>query len=76
MNTNGLCHIFWDESNVFQYLFVFQGYTSDYLTVQSGVPQGSILGPLIFCVFINEICMLNLNSNTILSLYADDTAIF
>ena len=53
-----------------------QGYTSDYLTVQSGVPQGSILGPLIFCLFINDICMLNLHSNTVLSLYADDTAIF
>ena len=44
-----------------KYCVSVQGYTSDYLTVQSGVPQG-----LIFCLFINDLSMLNLNSNTIL----------
>ena len=53
-----------------------QGHTSDFLTVKSGVPQGSILGPLIFCLFINDMCKLKLNSKTTLSLYADDTAMF
>ena len=53
-----------------------QGCSSNYLTVQSGVPQGSILGPLIFCLFINDICKLSFSSQSKISLYADDTAIF
>ena len=50
--------------------------TSECLKIKSGVPQGSILGPLIFCLFINGICNVNLHSNSKMSLYADDTAIF
>ena len=50
--------------------------TSEWLKIRSGVPQGSILGPLIFCLFINDLCNVNLHSNSKLSLYADDTAIF
>ena len=42
--------------------------------VQMGVPQGSILGPLLFILYINDIVNLHVECETFL--YADDTAIF
>ena len=43
--------------------------------VNSGVPQGSIIGPLLFVLFINDINDL-VSEGTNITLYADDTKIW
>ena len=54
----------------------FQGVQSNFLQIYSGVPQGSILGPLIFCLFLNDMCNLKFSKQTKIALYADDRALF
>ena len=49
------------------------GAVSSWRPVSRGVPQGSILGPLLFCVFVND---LPENVGTSVSLYADDTTLY
>ena len=47
------------------------GITSNVLTISTGVPQGSILGPLLFIIYMNDIPEVSTFFKYIL--YADDT---
>ena len=52
---------------------VLNGFTSDWETIESGVPQGSVLGPLLFLIYINDLeCGLKSN----VKFFADDTMLY
>lgn len=53
---------------------VINGLQSGEASIEYGVPQGSILGPTLFQIYINQLCDLNLPNCKIFT-YADDTAL-
>lgn len=52
----------------------FDGVKSEFLQVECGVPQGSIMGPLLFLVYVNDLDKALTVARP--ALYADDTNIF
>ena len=53
---------------------VIEGHKSSWALVQQGVPQGSLLGPLLFSIYTND--MPSIVSNSSINMYADDTALY
>ena len=54
----------------------FLGECSELKSIEFGVPQGSVLGPLLFLLYINDIVNCINDENCNLVLYADDTNVF
>jgi len=44
-----------------------------FIPIRTGVPQGSILGPLLFIFYVNDI--VNVSKDAELLLFADDTRV-
>ena len=60
-------------SNCKQYV-TYNGIASSTQTIRCGVPQGSILGPLLFLIYINDFC--SICKHTMPILFADDANLF
>ena len=52
---------------------VIKGKKSNFSNISAGVPQGSVLGPLLFLIFINDII---LDIQSTIKLFADDTSMY
>ena len=73
----------WHDDNLFKLIISFlnnrcqrvvlNGQSSVWKSVTAGVPQGSVLGPLFFLIYIND---LPLGLTTDVKLFADDTSLF
>ena len=56
-----------------QQRIVLDGYSSEYIDISAGVPQGSVLGPLLFPIYINE---LEAGIKSKIKFFADDTMLY
>ena len=61
-------------SNRLQYIQIDENSRTEFCVVKCGVPQGSILGPLLFLLYVNDLK----NASSVLNpiMFADDTNLF
>ena len=55
---------------------MINGHTSKSLPVKFGVPQGSVLGPILFSLFCNDLPDINDSKERKIFMYADDTTLY
>ena len=55
---------------------VLNGVTSDSVDVLSRLPQGSVLGPLLFIIYVNDLASLSLSGTFEVIFYADDFMLY
>ena len=55
---------------------IIEGSASEFSNTKYGVPQGSILGPILFIVYVNSLSHIMLSHGVNFHVYADDTQIY
>ena len=53
---------------------VVDGFTTNYLSINRGIPQGTVLGPILFSLMVNDICAAD-EKNNLLVKFVDNITV-